>query len=145
MKNNSYIGNITKLEPHQIFVFGSNTCGRHGKGAALQAMKFGAIYGQARGLQGQTYAIVTKDLTKRIHPSISKQEIIDQIKILYEFAQNNLDKEFLVAYKGDNANLNGYSSKEMAELFASFDIPFNIPENIIFEQSFWELMSEHGS
>ena len=37
---------ITQLEPNQIFVFGSNTQGRHGKGAALTAKnKFGAVYG----------------------------------------------------------------------------------------------------
>ena len=47
-----------------IFVFGSNTEGRHGAGAALYARQHhGAIYGQARGLQGNSYAIVTKDLS----------------------------------------------------------------------------------
>lgn len=47
---------ITRLEPGQIFVFGSNLDGRHGKGAALTAMrKFGAKYGVAEGLTGQTY------------------------------------------------------------------------------------------
>ena len=42
----TYSGTITRLEQNQIFVFGSNTQGRHGKGAALTARtKFGAIYG----------------------------------------------------------------------------------------------------
>jgi hypothetical protein len=42
----TYSGMITELEPNQIFVFGSNTQGRHGKGAALMARyKFGAVYG----------------------------------------------------------------------------------------------------
>ena len=60
-----YKGTILKLKPNQIFVFGSNTQGRHGKGAALCAKeRFGAIYGQAYGLQGQSYAIVTKELLK---------------------------------------------------------------------------------
>ncbi|MBS6796035.1 MAG: hypothetical protein KH215_00090 [Coprobacillus sp.] len=37
---------ITQLKDNQIFVFGSNTQGKHGKGAALLARnKFGAIYG----------------------------------------------------------------------------------------------------
>ena len=45
-----------------IFVFGSNLAGRHGKGAALYAVKHhGAIYGQGVGLQGNSYAIPTKD------------------------------------------------------------------------------------
>jgi hypothetical protein len=34
----------------EIFVFGSNLAGRHGKGAALAAVKeHGAIYGQGKG------------------------------------------------------------------------------------------------
>lgn len=44
-----------------IFVFGSNLLGKHGKGAALCAFKeHGAIYGQAEGMQGNSYAIPTK-------------------------------------------------------------------------------------
>lgn len=47
---------------NEIFVFGSNLAGRHGKGAALEARKnHGAIYGQAFGLQGNSFAIPTKD------------------------------------------------------------------------------------
>ena len=45
-----------------IFVFGSNLAGRHGAGAALCALReHGAIYGQGVGLQGNSYAIPTKD------------------------------------------------------------------------------------
>src|SRR5437870_4357129 len=51
-----------KIMAATIFVFGSNLAGRHGKGAALHARKHhGAIYGQALGLQGSSYAIPTKD------------------------------------------------------------------------------------
>ncbi len=46
----------------QIFVFGSNLAGRHGAGAALYARQnHGAVYGQGIGLQGNSYAIPTKD------------------------------------------------------------------------------------
>lgn len=46
----------------EIFVFGSNLAGRHGKGAALFARKnHEAIYGQGAGIQGQSYALPTKD------------------------------------------------------------------------------------
>lgn len=59
-----YSGNVTP-EDNVIFVFGSNTEGRHGAGAAKVAKDdFGAIYGQAEGLQGNAYAIITKDLNK---------------------------------------------------------------------------------
>ena len=61
-ESNYYEGNI-KPEPNTIFVFGSNPEGRHGAGAAKVAREqFGAIYGQGEGLQGNAYALPTKDL-----------------------------------------------------------------------------------
>ena len=45
---------VTQLQPHQVFVFGSNTEGRHGKGAALVASRFGAEYGNSKGRQAQS-------------------------------------------------------------------------------------------
>lgn len=51
---------ITTLQPNEIFVFGSNLSGMHGGGAArLAYQKFGAIWGQGVGLQGQSYGIPT--------------------------------------------------------------------------------------
>lgn len=137
MENKTYSGLIKDLEPNQIFVFGSNTQGMHGGGAALCAMKFGAKYGQAYGLQGKTYAIVTKDLSKLNHPSITPKHIIYQIHLLYDFAKKHPDYEFLVAYSGTGVNLNGYSNKEMAEMFTT---PESIPTNIIFEYDFNKLI-----
>ena len=50
--------NIQELKENQIFVFGSNMNGNHAGGAARLAVeKFGAIMGQAKGIQGQSYAI----------------------------------------------------------------------------------------
>ena len=65
---------IKKLEQEQIFVFGSNLSGRHGKGAAKTALGWGAKWGQAAGLQGRTYGIPTKDA------SIRRTLRIDEIK-----------------------------------------------------------------
>ena len=46
----------------EIFVFGSNLAGRHGKGAAKYALEhYGAIYGVGWGRQGDSFAIPTKD------------------------------------------------------------------------------------
>lgn len=51
---------ITSLKPNEIFVFGSNLAGNHAGGAArLAYVKWGAVWGQGVGLQGQTYAIPT--------------------------------------------------------------------------------------
>lgn len=137
----TYIGPITKLEENQIFVFGSNTQGKHGKGSANLALrKFGAIYGQSKGLQGKSYAIITKDLTKKIHPSISKEMIIEQIWELYYFAKMHFDLEFLVSYSGTGTNLNGYTNSEMAEMFA--EIP--IIKNIVYAKEFGKLVEEYN-
>ena len=44
-----------------IFVFGSNKAGRHGRGAAKFAMEqYNAEYGVGEGLTGYSYAIPTK-------------------------------------------------------------------------------------
>ena len=137
IERKTYTGKIESLKSNQVFVFGSNTQGRHGKGAALTArQKFGAIYGQSEGPQGQSYAIITKDLTKSKHPSRTKEQIIEQISKLYEYAKQNPDKEFLIAYSGTGANLNAYSNQEMADMFNSLDIP----QNIVFEESFNQLI-----
>lgn len=133
---------ITKLEPNYIFVFGSNPEGRHGAGAARSALKFGAKYGIGRGLQGQTYALVTKNLregfveklsdgttktyTKAGYRSISKEGLIDNIKEFYDCAEQNKHLKFFVAYKADSKNLNGYSSKEMFEMLTTHKIPDNV-------------------
>lgn len=121
----------------KILVFGSNTEGRHGKGSALLArQEWGAKYGQARGLQGNSYAIVTKDLTKNVHPSVPIISILLEINKLYEFAEVNPHLDFYVVYKGNYANLNGYSPLQMAKMFGVF----TIPTNIIFEENFAELV-----
>ena len=136
-KRKTYSGFVTYLHDNQIFVFGSNTQGRHGKGAALTArVKFGAIYGNPEGIQGKSFAIITKDLTKKAHPSRTTAQIISQINKLYEYATLHPDKEFIIAYKCGDNNLNAYSSEDMAKMFASRDIP----ENIVFDKLFYELV-----
>ena len=45
-----------------IFVFGSNLRGSHGRGAAKFAFQYrNAVRGRGMGIQGQAYAIPTKD------------------------------------------------------------------------------------
>lgn len=107
---------ITTLKPNEVFVFGSNNQGKHGKGAAkLAHEKFGAIYGTPVGLQGQSYAIVTKDL--RIGKKSMPIEYIEiQIRQLYSFAKlTRPDLTFLVTKIG--CGLGGYKVDEIAPLF----------------------------
>lgn len=126
------------LQPHQILVFGSNYEGKHHKGLALIAKNdCGAKVGQASGMQGQSYAIITKDLRKNIHPSVPADFIKKQIAHLYAIGRDS-DYEFIVGYSGLGENLNGYTPKEMACMFASFEIP----NNFVFEDNFYQLIRE---
>ena len=51
---------IDRSRPGEIFVFGSNASGAHGGGAARFAYdRFGAVWGQSEGLQGESYGIDT--------------------------------------------------------------------------------------
>lgn len=69
--------NITSLQPHEIFVFGSNLAGRHGGGAALTAARlFGARRGIGVGRCGQSYAIPTKDERLRSLPLLAIESYV---------------------------------------------------------------------
>lgn len=124
--------NITSLLPNQIFVFGSNLSGIHGAGAAKTAIKFGAIYGQEIGLQGNSYAIPTKNA------SISKTLSIDEIKPyvdeFIEFAKNNTNLTFFVTEIG--CGLAGLDPSDVAQLFID---AINIP-NIYLPLRFWNVL-----
>ena len=101
---------ITELKANEIFVFGSNLQGSHGGGAALAAYrKFGAIWGQGVGLQGQSYGIPT------MHGGV---EIIKPyVDEFIRFAEANPQMKFLVTRIG--CGIAGFSVAEMAPLFRS--------------------------
>ena len=133
----TYKGLIKSLPMNGVYVFGSNTEGRHGLGSAkIAVLKFGAIYGQAKGRQGRSYAIITKDLTKKKHPSISQEYIKSQILELYEYAIDREELDFYIVYQGKGTNLNSYTPQEMANMFSHTEIP----NNIIFEEEFSKLL-----
>jgi hypothetical protein len=111
-----------------IFVFGSNLAGRHGAGAALAARKqHGAIYGQGIGLQGNSYAIPTKDGRNRAiplsHPSqtLSLSEIRKHVEVFKQFAREHPDLTFEIVPIG--CGLAGYRPNDIAPIFA--DAPTN--------------------
>lgn len=133
--SNYYQGDI-KPEPNTIFVFGSNPEGRHGLGAAKTAReKFGAIYGQGEGLQGNSYALPTKDLRVKENnslKSIDEETIINSIKKLYQVAKQNPTKQFKIAYRNTTEkSLNGYTGLEMIAMFNKAGVK---PGNIIFSK-----------
>lgn len=103
---------ITHLAPDEVFVFGSNLAGRHGRGAAKTAMKWGAVRGQGVGHYGQTYAIPTKDKNLNVL-SIARIERHTERFIVYAYTHQDL--KFLVTPIG--CGLAGYKPKEIAGLF----------------------------
>jgi hypothetical protein len=90
------------------------------KGAARQALCWGAKWGQASGLQGRTYGIPTKDST--ITRTLSVREIEPYVFEFIQFAKANPGLEFLVTEIG--CGLAGYGPKDIAPLFQdALDIP----------------------
>jgi len=125
---------VKKLNPNEIFVFGSNQSGRHGKGAARTAMGWGAIYGQAEGLQGRTYGIPTVNAS--ISRSLSVEEIRPYVDRFIAFAKEHPKLIFLVTEIG--CGLAGKTVKEIAPLFESaVDI-----ENIYLPARFWRKLKK---
>lgn len=100
--------NITHLEPDDIFVFGSNLQGMHEGGAARTAYrKFGAVWGQGVGMQGQSYAIPTmQGGVETIKPYVD-----DFINLAREWDQNT----FYVTRIG--CGIAGFTDEEIAPLF----------------------------
>ena len=125
---------IESLKPNQIFVFGSNANGNHAGGAARQALElFGAIMGQAEGLQGQSYGIVTldKDMQK-----VSLDYIKEQLIKLNAFAKRNPDKVFLMTLIG--CGIAGFSIEEIKSEVERIDWERNvdIPDEFRVVQSY---------
>jgi len=102
-------------ERRKIFVFGSNYAGRHGKGAAAYAYKkHGAIYGQGAGLQGNSYAIPTKDASLK---PLELTTIQSYVNIFLAFSELHPDWDFLITNIG--CGLAGYTPSQIAPMFAS--------------------------
>jgi len=98
---------------NQIFVFGSNLAGRHGKGAALTAYrKYGAIYGQGVGMQGNSFAIPTKDEQLNTLPVDKIEKYVNNF---IKYATLNPNLMFQVTRIG--CGLAGYDDNEIAPLF----------------------------
>ena len=121
---------ITELKPNEVFVFGSNLQGIHAGGAARIAQeRFGAVWGQGVGMQGQSYAIPTmQGGVETIEPYV--EEFMD-----YAFRHRELT--FLVTRIG--CGIAGFTAEEIAPLFLKvIDL-----ENVILPKDFVEIMHQH--
>jgi O-acetyl-ADP-ribose deacetylase (regulator of RNase III) len=118
---------ITNLKPNEVFVFGSNLAGFHGGGAAhIAHAKFGAIWGQGVGMQGQSYAIPTmQGGVETIKP------FVDQF---IDYARQNPIFRFYVTRIG--CGIAGFTDGEIAPLFReAVDV-----ENICLPTEWWALL-----
>ena len=104
-----------------IFVFGSNTRGFHGAGAAKEAREnWGAKQGVGFGRTGMTFAIPTKDHNILTRPI---EAIGIDVFVFINYAKDHPELRFLVTKIG--CGLAGLSESDIAPMFA------NAPENCI--------------
>ncbi len=114
-----------------IFVFGSNLAGRHGKGAALHAVReYGAEYGVGEGRTGNAYAIPTKGEKLQVLPVGS---IARSVHTFIRYATQHPELTFKVTAIG--TGLAGYQHEQMARLFRG------VPDNCIMPEE-WKGMYE---
>lgn len=140
---------ITSMTGNNIFVYGANPEFRNGAGAAKAAIAFGAKpYGSGRGIVGNTYGLVTKNLTAGFVETLANGDTIKygaqgarsldyydielNIEELYECARANPDKKFFITYKMHDVNLNGYTGAEMRAMFVDNK---QVPDNVLLHNS----------
>lgn len=107
-----------------IFVFGSNTAGVHGAGAAKYAHQFyGAGWGIGEGCIGQSYAIPTKDHNIRTR---SWDDICDSIRTFLKFVTDNPDLQFQLTPIGC-----GLAGGDVRRLWKFLQMQ-GVPDNVFF-------------
>lgn len=116
-----------------IFVFGSNEGGWHGAGAAKFALDFkGAKLRQAYGLQGQAFAIPTKD--ESIRNTLSLPKINRYVEQFMAFAEQTKEThQFQVTRIG--CGLAGLKDADIAPMFHY--IGEQLVDNVWFDEA-WE-------
>lgn len=110
---------IKRLAPNEIFVFGSNTQGIHGRGAALTAkMRFGAEQYVGEGLTGRCYAFPTMDVAPTARFKLvqrSEGGLLYSVALFYDCVLQNPDTVFLLTKVG--CGLAGFGEEFMKRYF----------------------------
>lgn len=108
---------------NRIYVFDSNLAGRHMNGSALRAYReYGAVYGQAYGVQGTSFGIPTRDEDFKI---LSLTKIKNYVSSFIRYAELNPHITFQVTNIG--GGVNGYDEKDIAELFKAAPLNCILP------------------
>ena len=138
-KRKSTPEHIARLESNEIFTFGSNTAGRHGRGAARQAYyDFGAEYGVGEGLTGQSYALPTLD---DFYLKRTDEELLASLRKFFVCAADTTHLTFLVTKIG--CGLAGYTEDHMKSLVFTasceyeLDTGNTVPLNIVWPEG-WQ-------
>lgn len=152
----TYSGNITRLEPNEVFVFGCNEAGFHGAGAAGYATfgeagnvwrKHGydewpqgtkgmwtekGVIGPQQGTVGKSFGVVTI-----LRPG-QKRSVTPDFTELFACCEDYPHFIFYLAQEGVTG-LNGWTPEEMADfLLATGDIP----DNLYIHESFAPFVSK---
>lgn len=116
---------IKELHANEIFVFGSNSRGMHGGGAAaIACLKFGAKWGVGEGLTGKCYALPTMEG--------GVDYIAGKVQNFIACAKAHTELKFYVTKIA--CGIAGFTIEEIGPLFAdAIDI-----ENIILPHEFVE-------
>jgi hypothetical protein len=153
---NTYTGLITKLDPYDIFVFGSNKNGFHGAGSAGWAMLgvygnrwrkvnvpgtnmklnevpdgtkgFAAVKGKAHGYQVGLYG--RSYAIQTVTVPRAKRSVTEEF-IIKQINRMYTDALKNPAYRfliagGVGKSLNGYSNEEMSAMYKCQPIPSNV-------------------
>lgn len=111
--NSYYNHNLEySLSKDLIFVFGSNLKGIHGAGAALQARsQYGAELYKGIGLQGQSYAIPTKN------EFIITMSLLDIQYYVEDFKKFTINSGLYFYVTPIGTGLAGYKHEQIAPMF----------------------------
>lgn len=113
-----------EVDMMDIFVFGSNLAGRHGKGSAKYAlMNYGAVYGIGVGFQGSSYAIPTKDANLKPLPLERIERYVEEF---LAFARKTPFRTFKVVKIG--CGLAGYTDADISPMFRGAPSNVILPE-----------------
>ena len=110
------------LPENTVVVFGSNTAGWHGAGLARECKEYhGAIYGKGQGLQGQSYAIPTREpdpsKPKPALRTLPLNKIAQYVQILVKGLFNSLRKEPTYIIPQIGCGFAGYNPYQIAPMF----------------------------
>lgn len=118
-----------------IFVFGSNLAGIHGGGAAKYALeRRGALWGHGLGLQGDSFAIPTKDYKIQ---SLDLNSVQSYVQYFLNFAADHAEYTFQVTRIG--CGLAGFKDHQIAPMFK------NAPKNCQFDSAWKQYLPDHDS